>query len=60
VKQVQQSKRKFPLDERFKAQVDELVTAMSYTRIEMQAAGLFNIDLSVITSVSHEKTFKQI
>lgn len=52
IKRVQETKRKFAADERFKAQIDELVSIMVFTRIEMKAAGLFNIDLSVITSVS--------
>lgn len=52
IKRVQDSKRKFAADEKFKAQIDELVSIMVFTRVEMKAAGLFNIDLSVITSVS--------
>lgn len=52
IKRVQEAKRKFTSDEKFKAQIDELVSIMVFTRIEMKAAGLFNIDLSVITSVS--------
>lgn len=52
IKQVQETKRRFSADERFKSQIDELVSIMVFTRIEMKAAGLFNIDLSVITSVS--------
>lgn len=52
IKRVQMAKRKFTSDEKFKAQIDELVSIMVFTRIEMKAAGLFNIDLSVITSVS--------
>lgn len=52
IKRVQEAKRKFAADEKFKAQIDELVSIMVFTRIEMKAAGLFNIDLSVITSVS--------
>jgi gustatory receptor len=52
IKRVQNSKRKFASNERFKAQIDELVSIMVFTRIEIKAAGLFNIDLSVITSVS--------
>lgn len=39
-------------DETLKARIDELVSIMVFTRVEMKAAGLFNIDLSVITSVS--------
>jgi hypothetical protein len=52
IKRVQNSKRKFASNEIFKAQIDELVSIMVFTRIEIKAAGLFNIDLSVITSVS--------
>ena len=52
IKRVQNSKRKFATNEKFKAQIDELVSIMVFTRIEIKAAGLFNIDLSVITSVS--------
>lgn len=52
IKRVQISKRKFASDEKLKAQIDELVNVMIFTRIEIKAAGLFNIDLSVITSVS--------
>jgi gustatory receptor len=52
IKRVQFTKRQFAADEKFKAQIDELVSIMVFTRIEMKAAGLFNIDLSVITSVS--------
>lgn len=52
IKRVQDAKRKYVADEKFKAQIDELVSIMVFTRVEMKAAGLFNIDLSVITSVS--------
>lgn len=52
IKRMQDVKRKTSSDEKVKAQLDELVAIMVYTRVEMKAAGLFNIDLSVITSVS--------
>lgn len=54
IKRVQGAKRKFASDEKFKMQIDELVSIMVFTRVEMKAAGLFNIDLSVITSVSDD------
>lgn len=54
IKRMQDVKRKTSSDEKVKAQVDELVSIMVYTRVEMKAAGLFNIDLSVITSVSSQ------
>lgn len=54
IKRVQGAKRKLASDEKFKAQIDELVSIMVFTRVEMKAAGLFNIDLSVITSVSDD------
>lgn len=52
IKRMQDVKRKISSDEKVKAQVDELVSIMVHTRVEMKAAGLFNIDLTVITSVS--------
>lgn len=52
IKRIQGTKRKFMTDEALKARIDELVSIMVFTRVEMKAAGLFNIDLSVITSVS--------
>ena len=52
VKRVFVAKRKFTVNKKLKAQIDELVSIMLFTRIEIKAAGLFNIDLSVITSVS--------
>ena len=52
VERLHESKRKFGPDEKFKVQIDDLVSIMIFTRVEMKAAGLFNIDLSVITSVS--------
>lgn len=55
IKRVQSTKRKFAQNEKFKARVDELVSIMAFTRVEMKAAGLFNIDLSVITSVRKNK-----
>lgn len=53
IKRMQDVKRKTSADEKVKAHIDELVAIMVYTRVEMKAAGLFNIDLSVITSVSY-------
>lgn len=53
IKRIQGTKRKFIMtDETLKARIDELVSIMVFTRVEMKAAGLFNVDLSVITSVS--------
>lgn len=53
IKRIQSTKRKFvQSDDKLKARIDELVSIMVFTRVEMKAAGLFNIDLSVITSVS--------
>jgi len=52
IKQVQSVKRRYVGDENFKVRIDELVSIMIFTRVELKAAGLFNIDLSVITSVS--------
>lgn len=46
IKRVQETKRKFAANERFKAQIDELVSIMVFTRIEMKAAGLFNRPVS--------------
>lgn len=52
IKRIQSTKRRFVTDETFKARIDELVSIMVFTRVEMRASGFFNIDLSVITSVS--------
>lgn len=52
IKRVQSTKRRFAVDEAIRCRIDELVSIMTFTRVEMKAAGLFNIDLSVITSVS--------
>jgi len=52
IKRVQSTKRRFAVDETIRCKIDELVSIMTFTRVEMKAAGLFNIDLSVITSVS--------
>lgn len=57
IKRVQSTKRRFAVDEAFRARIDELISIMMFTRVEMKAAGLFNIDLSVITSVSGLWTF---
>jgi gustatory receptor len=51
IKRIQSTKRRFANDDTFKAKIDELVSIMVFCKVEMKAAGLFNIDLSVITSV---------
>lgn len=53
IKRIQSTKRRFVTDEALKMRIDELVSIMVFTKVEMKAAGLFNIDLSVITSVSN-------
>ncbi|KAL7017683.1 hypothetical protein ACKWTF_010482 [Chironomus riparius] len=52
IKRVQSTKRRFAVDEAIRCRIDELVSIMTFTRVEMKAAGLFNIDLSVITSIA--------
>lgn len=53
IKRIQSTKRNFATDEDLKMRIDELISIMIFTKVEMKAAGLFNIDLSVITSVSN-------
>ncbi|KAG5673017.1 hypothetical protein PVAND_003095 [Polypedilum vanderplanki] len=52
IKRIQGTKRRFASDEIFKAKIDELISIMVLTKVEMRAAGFFNIDLSVITSIA--------
>jgi gustatory receptor len=54
IKRIQGMKRRFAGDAMFKDKIDELISIMMFTKVEMRAAGFFDIDLSVITSVSAE------
>lgn len=53
INRLQSAKRRFVRDEIFKTRIDELVSIMVFTRVELKAAGLFPVDLSVVTSVRH-------
>lgn len=52
LKTLQSSKRKYYSDESFKLKIDDLMKSLQHFNITFHAAGLFPIDLTVVTSVS--------
>lgn len=57
LKTLQSIKRKYLADDVFKLKIDDLMKTLQHFNVTFHAAGLFPIDLTVVTSVSYNFQF---